>query len=388
MGKQLVVCLDGTGNRFSDCPTNVVRMIRSLPSDDRVVVSYYDQGVGTFGLKETVFEWQKVFSRVMGLAFGWGTRRIVEGAYRFLATQYQDGDQIFIIGFSRGAYAARCLAALIRSAGLVRGHETHLFDYAWSMLLSRDKKTRKPDFKLLAKFKATFGRPVTIRFLGLYDTVKSTGWVYDPVVVPYSANNTSVQTVRHAVSIDERRCFFRQNQWRATSAQADVREVWFAGVHSDIGGGYAPREAQLALLSHRWMLGEAVAAGLLVDPARARKQMEPVTGVRADWAGKMHESLTGAWKLAEWTPQLTWDPAVERRRWYIGAMPPFGSPRPRRMPADALIHASVRSRRDRVPDYQPVNLPKDCALVQDAPLAWEATSPAGSAARDTALTAA
>lgn len=372
MGKQLVVCLDGTGNRFSDCPTNVVRMIRSLPSDDRCVVSYYDQGVGTFGLKETVFEWQKVFSRILGLAFGWGTRRIVEGAYRFLATQYQDGDEIYIFGFSRGAYAARCLAALIRAVGLVRGHETHLFEYAWTLLLSRDKKSGKPDFKLLAKFKATFGRPVSVRYLGLYDTVKSTGWIYDPVVVPYTANNSSVQTVRQALAIDERRCFFRQNQWRAARAlEADVQEVWFAGVHSDIGGGYAPQEAQLALLSHRWMLGEAIAAGLVVDPARARKQMQPVTGVRADWAGKMHDSMTRAWICAEWTPQLTWDATLNRRRWHIGAMPPFGRPRPRKIPEGAAIHHSVRSRLDLSTDYRPGNLPEACPVIHDAPLAWE-----------------
>jgi len=377
MGKQLIVCLDGTGNRFSDCPTNVVRMIRSLSPDDSQVISYYDQGVGTFGMKETLFEWQKVFSRVLGLAFGWGTRRLVEGAYHFLATNYQAGDEIYIFGFSRGAYAARCLASVIRAVGLVRGHETHLFEYAWSLLLSRVKKTGKPDFKLLAKFKATFGRPVTIRFLGLYDTVKSTGWVYDPVVVPYTANNTSVQTVRHALSIDERRCFFRQNQWRAANPLADVKEAWFAGVHSDIGGGYAPEEAQLALLSHRWMLGEAVAAGLKVDPARARKQMQPVTGVRADWAGKMHQSLTGAWNLAEWTPQLTWDATLNRRCWHIGAMPPFGKPRPRTIPEASAMHLSVRSRLDAPLDYRPVNLPLAWTVMQDLPLPWEKQANAG-----------
>lgn len=77
--RQLVVCIDGTSNRFGDQPTNVVRLYRSLSRDPRRVLAYYDQGVGTFGLKETLFEWQKFPSRIAGLAFGWGLKRNVEG---------------------------------------------------------------------------------------------------------------------------------------------------------------------------------------------------------------------------------------------------------------------------------------------------------------------
>ena len=86
--RQLVVCIDGTSNRFGDQPTNVVRLYRSLSRDPRRVLAYYDQGVGTFGLKETLFEWQKFPSRIAGLAFGWGLKRNVEGAYRFLAERW------------------------------------------------------------------------------------------------------------------------------------------------------------------------------------------------------------------------------------------------------------------------------------------------------------
>jgi Uncharacterized alpha/beta hydrolase domain (DUF2235) len=117
MGRKLVVCLDGTNNRFSHRPINVIRLLRSLTADQSKVLSYYDQGVGTFGLKETLFEWQKFPARVFGLAFGWGLARIVCGAYEFLAKNYAaDEDHIYIFGFSRGAYAARALAALIRAA--------------------------------------------------------------------------------------------------------------------------------------------------------------------------------------------------------------------------------------------------------------------------------
>src|SRR6202012_4192010 len=89
MARQLVVCLDGTNNRFSDRPTNGVSIFRALQRDPKRVLGYYDQGVGTFGVKETLFEWQKVPSRVFGLAFGWGLDRIVGGAYEFLARNYQ-----------------------------------------------------------------------------------------------------------------------------------------------------------------------------------------------------------------------------------------------------------------------------------------------------------
>lgn len=242
MGRQLVIFLDGTGNRFSHKPTNVIRLLRSLPKGSADVLTYYDQGVGTFGVKETLFEWQKLPSRICGLAFGWGLKRNVEGAYHFLAENYRAGDEIYLFGFSRGAYAARALAALIHTAGIVEGHQTHLFDYAWAMLLARSGENNAPDFKLQARFKSTFGRRVNVHFLGLFDTVKSVGWIYDPVIIPYTAKNPAVDIVRHAVSIDERRCFFRQHLWRRNSdVRTDLKEVWFAGVHSDVGGGIRHR---------------------------------------------------------------------------------------------------------------------------------------------------
>ncbi|WP_313704320.1 phospholipase effector Tle1 domain-containing protein [Massilia sp.] len=369
MGRQLVVCLDGTGNRFSDCPTNVIRVLRSLPADPASTLAYYDQGVGTFGLKETLFEWQKLPSRICGLAFGWGLRRIVEGAYRFLAQNWQPGDEIFVFGFSRGAFAARALAAMVHAIGLVPAHQAHLFDYAWAMLLARKKPDNAPDFALQERFRDTFGRRVRIRLLGLFDTVKSVGWVYDPVVIPYTIDNPSVDAVRHAVSIDERRCFFRQHRWKPRCApQTNNREVWFAGVHSDVGGGYAPGEAQLALLSLRWMLGEAAEQGLRLDLARAGAELEPADGVRAAALGTIHDSMTAPWKLAEWAPQRLWRGPGRGRRWTIGAMPPFGTPRARKIPPSATIHHSVRARLDAGVGYRLPNTPRRLHVAADAPL--------------------
>jgi uncharacterized protein (DUF2235 family) len=372
MARQLVVFLDGTGNRFSHRPTNVLHILRSLKHDPAQVLTYYDQGVGTFGLKETLFEWEKVPSRVFGLAFGWGLERIIAGAYQFLAGNYEDGDEIYIFGFSRGAYAARALAALVRAVGLLPVHQVNLFDYAWAMLLSRDRQSNKPDFHLQAEFKSTFGRPIRIRFLGLFDTVKSVGWIYDPVSIPYTTNNNIVDFVRHAVSIDERRCFFRQNLWSPEhSDKTDLKEVWFAGVHSDIGGGYPPEEARLARVARRWMMGEALSSGLNFDPNRSIEELGPAGEVADDCIAAMHDSMTGAWNFAEWAPRLVWSGADEKRHLQIGAMPPFGSPNPRFIPENAFIHRSVEQRLRRMADYRPPNLPNSPTFVDDTPFPLE-----------------
>jgi uncharacterized protein (DUF2235 family) len=368
MGRQLVVCLDGTGNRFSHLPTNVIHILRSLHADRTQVLAYYDQGVGTFGLKETLFEWQKVPSRVFGLAFGWGLEKVICGAYDFLAKNYEDGDEIYLFGFSRGSYAARALAALIRAVGLVPAYQVNLFDYAWAMLLSRDRKLDKPDFGLQGRFKSTFGRRIKIHFLGLFDTVSSVGWMYDPVIIPYTKHNEIVEFVRHAVSIDERRCFFRQNLWDSNPSETtNLKEVWFAGVHSDVGGGYLPETSQLARVAGRWMIGEARACGLKFDPERCLKELGPASDCATDQVASMHNSMTRAWSCAEWVPRLVWTGEGSNRHLRIGAMPPFGHPRPRFIPDTALIHRSVEQRLQTDAEYRPPNLPKNPTFVDDSP---------------------
>jgi uncharacterized protein (DUF2235 family) len=369
MGRQLVVCLDGTNNRFSHRPTNVIHVLRSLNRDPTAVLAYYDQGVGTFGIKEALFEWQKVPSRVFGLAFGWGLDRTVANAYQFLASTYADGDEIFLFGFSRGAYAVRVLAALIRGAGLVAGYQGNLFEYAWSILKRRKKQDDSLDFELQDRFKATFGRKVRVHFLGVFDTVSSVGWIYDPFSFPYTMNNDIVDFVRHAVCLDEKRCFFRSNLW---SAQPDpptkLKEVWFAGVHSDIGGGYAPDDSRLTRVALRWMLAEAVACGLRIDDVRAAHENGPASDIPGDWIALPHDSMTTGWKCAEWVPRRVWDSTEKRKRWFWGRMPPFRRPLPRKIPEGALIHRSVETRIARQPDYQHPKFPDCYTYVDDEPL--------------------
>ena len=439
MPRQLVVCLDGTGNRFDHTPTNIIRILRSLSADEKEVVSYYDQGVGTFGLKETLFEWQKLPARICGLAFGWGLSRTVQGAYEFLARTYQPGDELFFFGFSRGAYTVRALAALINACGLVEPHQLNMFDYAWAMLIARKRKKDvlarneplteigRPDFALQRYFLATFGRSVPIKFLGIFDTVKSVGWISDPTVIPFSGNNPKVAFVRHAISIDERRCFFRPNAWGprdnavpdtpthlptppahpsdpvATSPadtidtapaiiaeavpaakRTDVVQVWFAGVHSDVGGGYTPATTQLASVTLCWMLGEAIAQGLKINQDAFHSELRLPEGSAPDMLADAHDSMLPAWKLAEWAPVRRWEltkpeaapntatPAIAAPKrytphWRLGTMPPFGKPRPRTIPEGALLHVSVKRRLLERPDYRPINLPEHYSIVNDNP---------------------
>ncbi len=387
MARQLVVCLDGTGNSFCATPTNVVRILRSLSSDLDEVLPYYDQGVGTFGQQDTLFEWEKTPSRILGLAFGWGLPRTVESAYRFLAQNYRIGDEIYLFGFSRGSYSIRALAALLHVCGLVQPHQLNLFDYAWAMLTARKKidpagdastsatqdsaippPADAPDFELQRQFKETFGRTVAVKFMGVFDTVKSVGWVYSPTVIPYTTSNPAVQTVRHAMAIDERRVFFRQEAWSYKPFPlTDAKQVWFAGVHSDIGGGYAIETSQLASVALCWMLGEAIANGLKVDRARSLGEMRPPQGAAPDLTAPMHNSMEGAWFLAEWAPTYVWSVAEKRRKLGIGAMPPFGKPRPRVIPENSLLHVSVKKRLLERPDYRPPNLPQAYTIVNDNP---------------------
>ncbi|SDY38444.1 DUF2235 domain-containing protein [Pseudomonas sp. NFIX28] len=400
MARQLIVCIDGTNNRFSDEPTNVVRLFRSLPRDSKTLLAYYDQGVGTFGLSETLFEWQKVPSRIAGLMFGWGIKRNVLNAYRFLMENYRDGDQIFLFGFSRGSYAVRVLAALLHTIGLLPAHQPQLMDFAWSLLTTRlqpeDNTSepnrqramsytwwrmsadKKPDFKLMGAFKGSFARKVSIHFLGLFDTVSSVGWVYDPLIVPYTRRNKDVRIIRHAVSLDERRSFFRQNLWTEDEG-VNQKQVWFAGVHADIGGGYPVGESQLALIALRWMIGECLEAGLSIDAEACRAELYPPS-VLQDPLAQAHDSLTRNWLIAEWVPRLVWNTKTHKRIREYGSMPPFGKPRSREILRDKAgqkvrVHDSVAVRlkgslADDQPwgsqlTYQPENLLRiDAALIE------------------------
>src|SRR5205823_6213705 len=138
--------------------------------------------------------------------------------------------------------------------GLVRRGNDVLMPYVTKMF--KEHHTHK-DFDLAAQFKDTFSHDCKPHFVGVWDTVSSVGAIYDPLSLPYTAYDPDILHGRHALSIDERRCFFRQNMWVQKSSTQDIKQVWFAGVHSDVGGGYAEEESGLAKIALQWTLREA-----------------------------------------------------------------------------------------------------------------------------------
>jgi uncharacterized protein (DUF2235 family) len=314
-GKNIVVCLDGTGNEFKQENTNVVKLFRVLERDPQKQIAYYDPGVGTLADPSYKTPIAKKINKALGLGFGRGITKNIEQAYSYLMENYEEGDRIYLFGFSRGAYTARALAGFIHACGLLDKGCQNLIPYAMKLY-----KARKPDFEILQKFKSTYGRICKIHFLGIWDSVSTIGWIYDPVFLPYTTNNKSVAIVRHAIAIDERRAFYRQLHWgNGQQAEQDVMEVWFAGVHSDIGGGYPESESGLAKITLAWMLEQAgnVDHGLYVNDKKYNRYVlgnaKDKKYIGPDYKADVHQSLKGAWRIVQHLPQRIWLPTEKRK---------------------------------------------------------------------------
>jgi uncharacterized protein (DUF2235 family) len=212
MSKQIVVCCDGTGNEYGDNNSNVIKLYKVLRLEPGKQVAYYHPGVGTMGAKNALSALGKAWTRFRGLAFGYGVSENIADAYQYLMRTYEPGDQVFVFGFSRGAYTARALCGMLRMFGLLSAGNEGLIPYAIRLF----KSGKKDKFHIAAGFKKTFCQECKPHFLGVWDTVSSVGWILDPVGLkpwrmPYTSDLPDLQVIRHAVSIDERRAFFRQN---------------------------------------------------------------------------------------------------------------------------------------------------------------------------------
>ena len=358
MAKNIVICCDGTGNEFGDRNSNVVKLYKTLVCDPNQSV-YYHPGVGTMGARNALTRIGKWWTRMVGLAFGYGTSENVADAYQFLMRIFEPGDRIYVFGFSRGAYTARVLCGMIHIVGLLTRGNEGLIPYAIRMI-----KKEKIDFAVADDFKKTFSHnQCKPHFVGVWDTVSTVGWIYNAVHFPFTraANNPDLNVVRHAISIDERRTFFRQNLFgKPNNPGQDVKEVWFPGVHSDVGGSYPESESQLSKIAFQWMLGEAKLAGLRIDPEREAE----ILGGKAPYVAadpsseNQHESLSGFWRIAEVWPKVS-STRSPGGTWKKGLR--FNLARRRRIPPDAILHDSVKqrimARANSRPPYNPSNLP-------------------------------
>jgi uncharacterized protein (DUF2235 family) len=359
-GRNIVICIDGTANEFKlRQNTNVVKLFSLLVRDSARQIAYYHPGVGTMAPPGALTRAAKAVTRILGMAVGYGLFDDIREAYCYLMDNYQAGDRIYIFGFSRGAYTARALAALVDVYGLMGPGNDAQVRYAIRMIRSANKiqpDTAHRFFDSAEGFKRTFSMPeCPIRFVGVWDTVSSVGWIDNPVHLPNTANNPSVQASRHAVSIDERRAFFRTNLWRprptSPTGPRDLAQVWFAGDHCDVGGGHAESESGLSQGALKWMVRESEAAGLLIDTAKrdALFQSSP-----PDPLAKAHDSLAWYWKPLEYVPKRHWNSAT--KEWERRA----NHGRRRTIPPGSLVHRSVE---ERGPDYYRTRLPDDYSFV-------------------------
>lgn len=349
MPKRLVVCCDGTWNtpdQASDgkaCPTNVTKVALSVAEHDATgmrQVLYYHPGVGA-----GVGGWD----HLRGGAFGVGLSRNILDTYRFLVANYAPGDELFFFGFSRGAFTARSTAGFVRNCGILRKECADRVDEAYALYRSREAHPRGVQATL---FRRSYSDEPPVRFIGVWDTVGSLGvpnvglglaklfnrrWRFHDTDL-----STKVEAAFQALAIDERRRPFRPSVWtqQPEAKNQQLEQVWFSGVHCDVGGGYA--DASLADVALMWMVEKAESCGLAFRPgafatATAGSEGSAATAVFVvgpNALGPRHESRTKFYRLVR--------PFIR----------PIGAAEPRH----ESVASSVVQRWDDDDGYRPTNL--------------------------------
>ncbi len=267
MAKRIVFCSDGTWNHPGEtqnglpADTNVYKLYKALQVS-ATQVPRYDDGVGADGLP---------VDRILGGAIGDGLFGKIKAGYTFLSHMYEDGDAIYLFGFSRGAYTARSLGGMLATCGLPAKDKLtdQTVEDAFDAYRSR---TNRPALK--AALQAKYGnRDVPIAMVGVWDTVGALGIPgdvfenFDDSIYGFLDTSLSirVKAAYHALAIDERRNEFPATVWdplspAALAAGNTLQQLWFAGVHSDVGGGYA--ETGLSDITLAWMIKNAMQEGL------------------------------------------------------------------------------------------------------------------------------
>lgn len=266
--KRLLICCDGTWNRPDSAHiTNVEKIARTVQTDPRATggvyqLVYYLSGVGGAGYTT---------DRILGGAFGFGLFHNVLAGYRFLAQNYEPGDEIFIVGFSRGAYTARSLAGMVARVGLLT--KAALVEEKLPQAVAayqRKDLAAGAAGASVAEFRRDNCHPdAPVRFLGVFDTVGALGVPGAMRHAPKFHNvqlSEAVLCARQALAIDEGRLKFAPSLWETQDNKTEnprVKQVWFEGAHSDVGGGYG--ETGLSDSALLWMVTEAHNAGLVFD---------------------------------------------------------------------------------------------------------------------------
>ncbi|KAI6037808.1 hypothetical protein EDC04DRAFT_2090344 [Pisolithus marmoratus] len=309
--RNLVVCIDGTCNRFGVKNTNIIELFNQLEKSDEQL-PYYSDGIGVTPGISGHYGLARQISDIMDIAIAWRMEERIMDAYEWLSNTYKDGDKIFLFGFSRGAYQVRALAGMIERVGLVLPGNSKQIHAAYNIYSkSDDYRGGVNDFQtrfeepannseqqqLAEGFKETFCRTgVRVHFVGVWDTVSSVGGFLRGKPLPLAVTSCDhICHFRHALALDERRVKFQPEYvygGRANPKNNDhIKEVWFPGNHSDVGGGNRrnPR-LQTGDIPLLWMRSEASTAGLFLKPSNLMwkiddldKSITPPFGLNLWW---------------------------------------------------------------------------------------------------------
>ena len=286
--KKIIICADGTWQSpESDSVTHILRIARGIAPEDtdgNKQIVFYDWGVGSSS------------DALTGGITGKGIDKNILDCYRFLVHNYDAGDQLYLFGFSRGAYTVRSLAGLIGNCGIIRREHAAKIASAYA-LYRRRSKTTAPGSDQAAAFRRQYAvaESPQVHFIGALDTVGALG-IPAPFLGTlgsqrYLFHDTEpgnvIRHARHAVSIDENRQDFEPTLW-TPRAGVDLQQVWFAGVHSDIGGAYADRS--LGDYAGQWLAREAEQCGLTFET-------HFLDDLAPDHTGPLHNEYKGFYRV-------------------------------------------------------------------------------------------
>jgi hypothetical protein len=354
MSKKIVVFSDGTGNSAARLQkSNVWRLYQALEKTPEQI-AYYDDGVGTSSFKPLA---------ILGGAVGYGLARNVRGLYAFLCRNYQPGDEIYAFGFSRGAFTIRILGGLIAARGIVTPGADLKLQVEQEWLAYRRKYRRFGRARAIDPVQ----HDVTIKFMGLWDTVDAYGFpveemriAWDLFVLPLSMRDRELSSrvldAYHALSIDDERQTFHPVLWTEKDqnparyvGDERITQVWFAGVHSNLGGGYP--DDSLAHVSLVWMMDQAKRRGLVFN-----QSYETFARDEADEFGRIYNPRGGLSGLYRYMPRQIADLSMDEK--HLGGGMAVEIERPK-------IHESVFTRvRQGTDSYAPITLPRRYDVVR------------------------
>jgi uncharacterized protein (DUF2235 family) len=390
--KRIVVLIDGTWDKEGTTgDTNVAKLdstdrtsvgtfIKAEATDGTVQRVHYHDGVGTQGNPVT---------RFLGGAIGLGLKKIIQDVYGFVVADYNAGDEIYIFGFSRGAYAARALAGLIGASGIQRRADAGVFEVAWQhyrvspAVRQRPETASSGDQKTIAAYNSLAGRQAfydtrAVKCVAVWDTVGSygipAGFGLAPLaryftLVTLGFHDTSfgdhVDVGSHAVAVDEHRRPFVPTFWTIPKGQrpkGHVEQTWFAGAHENVGGGYA--DSGLSDQALVWMIARVRAlTGLELNAEAIRSNTRPNVG------GVVEDSTKGLWLLDHYWPHYrkVLSPVAIHHGYLIN------SENPDEEHINERVHWSVIAKHQgrTTPLYNPRNLPADIPAEKIASITGE-----------------